>query len=271
MAALRLFELLNSPALAAVAKGSFWGDLLLGRQGDVAALERLAARLPWRPHDPAARRALAERAAVAGGWETARRQALIVGLFEALQREDERQRIRFGERGRYVRPASSEGEAESGRQVRPAETLTIQQYYRWLRQQVTTAMEAALLGLPYPAAAGRRHGRPLMVPLDAVGDVEVAAADELTPEDAVLLQELEEERRRLVEVILAVATPQQRRIIEAFLSCPGDWSWGKVARRLGRSPTTIRAQMCLLRRRLAAVGGPAAAAGAGGVGGCRAP
>lgn len=207
------------------APGTFWGDLHRARKGDVEALARLPSHVHWEPKHPDARRALAERAEVEGR-EAARRQALMVGFYEAFQREGEPQRIRFGRE--YL-------QAESGSLLlRPVE-LPIRLYFHWLRKEVVNGMESYLLGEPYPMSEKRR-------PLP------IEEGEELSAEELVLIREAEEECRRQLETVLAQATPRQRDILLVALETGPEWA--TVARRLGLDPGAVRAQLTLLRRRL---------------------
>lgn len=213
-------------------RGTFWGDLHLARKGDIEALARLPSYVPWEPKHPDARRALAERGEVEGQAAT-RRQALMMGFYWAIQREEEPQRIRLGRE--FL-------QAEDGSLLlRPVE-LPIRFYFRWLRKEVINATEAYLLGEPYPMSEERR-------PLP-MGDKELPLEEqELSVEELVLIQEAEEECRRQLETILARVTPRQRDILLVALETGPEWA--TVARRLALDPGAVRAQVTLLRRRLA--------------------
>ncbi len=84
----------------------------LARRGDAAALMRLAER------------------AENEGWETVRRQALMVGLFEVLKREREAQKIRLA--GQYL--MAKDGDFR----ISPF-GLPIKLYCRWLKKEAISA------------------------------------------------------------------------------------------------------------------------------------
>lgn len=211
-------------------EGTVLNDLRRARHGDVEALARLAARFPWAPHRTSpAWRELAKRAG-AEGWEVARRNALMVALFEVLQRQNQPRPIRLGRQ--YVI-------ADDESLLRPTE-LPIDLYYRWLRRETIKAMEAHLTDEPYPSS---QPPFPTL-PLDAAESL----PDSVTPEDILLAQEREAEHAQLIAMIRNIASPRTRQVIDYALENRIDWA--EAAREIGLEPSTARVMMYRLRRRL---------------------
>lgn len=240
-----MFAELTAPIRRLWEPGTLQGDLMLVRRDkDPAALERLARRFKWAPRDPAARVALDLRAQEVG-FEQARVEAMMVGIFMALQRMDDLQRIRFG-RTEYI-------VGDDGRPVclRPKSLPLLKDinepgFWYWLRKESVNAAESYLLAREYPEAS--QSASVIVVPHDEAPLLvdEQQAAD---PLEVMLQAEDQHEINRLLAEVQAVVSPRQRQLLAAMLDAP---TLAKAAATVGMGPATARVQIFRLRQKLLA-------------------
>ena len=222
-----LFKLLDE----LFAPGTLDGDLrLVMTKRDLGALERLALRLRWYPKDPQAVIALKRRTEELGG-EAAYSQTFMTAFVLAVGRYQEKQRVRLGRR--YVKTDGGE------MRIQP-KNLSVDEFWLWLRKETVNAMEADLLDKPYPTGTDDEF-EPL--PEDLKG--------ESGAESALLLKELQTERREYIARLAALLTPAELELL-AVLS-EGTKSLTAAAAALNRKPSTVRNQWASIRRKAASL------------------
>jgi hypothetical protein len=243
------------------APGTPLGDLhlLLAAAGDgaaaLAALERTVDRIPWRPRRPAVRRALAARAAAAGGVDGVKRRELRAAVYLVLAERRRPQAHRFG------RSWLTDG---AGRVV-PAvpEALAPALYWRWFGDEVRKAAEASLLGEPYPvlsplatadaapeAAGGAERGalarggtapqRGNRLVYFGGGGLDGCADPAPAPLDVLLRREQRREAAAAWRAALAGLSPAHRRSPRLR----GGWGWRRAPPACSGSDSAIASGRC---------------------------
>ena len=219
--------------------GTLQGDLMLAwRDKDAAALERLARRFKWEPRGPAAKVALALRAQEVGR-ERARVEAMMVGIFMALQRTDEPQRMRFG--AEYVVDEGGRPALLQPRKLPFLKDMSEPGYWRWLRKEAINAAEAWLLGTEYPAKPEPAS----FIPHDEAILLHSVRQD-ADPLEAMIQIEEQDEAKRIMAELEAIASPRQRQLLAAMLDAP---TLADAATIIGMDPATARVQILRLRRK----------------------
>lgn len=207
--------------------GTLQGDLWRVRtERSPEALERLAGRLRWQPRAPQAQEALRRRTAEVGR-EQAHLLAFGPALLLALDRREEPQYIRFG---RHWLVDDADGRVL----IKPVE-LPMPEYWRWLRAQTVSFMEADLLDEAAPTVSASDL------------DLETLASEAPDPEELLLLSALAQEREALLAGLVARITPAEQRLLAAI--CDGAASLTEAACALGIKAATARVQWLSIRKK----------------------
>lgn len=210
--------------------------------------------IPWRVPQGAAKKELNARAEEQSiSYDAAKRQVLRAAVALVLTRWEEGQFHRFGEK--WVT-----GEDGKCVPILPS-ALDWLRCWQWLSDEVPKAAEAHLLDTPYPATPDDALDAPLVskettkVPLEAYPDDidDSGRHGDAGPLLNLLSDEQHEERKAILEVVYALATPDERALLAALARQDAPDKRGAiaaVARELGISPEAARGRLYQLRRRL---------------------